>query len=75
VYLPRDEDLQSLITGIKESLSASNSSDQSSNPNLKIVQYLPNPNNNSETLQINGALLPQNNAIVLLSAVVSESKK
>mmetsp|Transcript_3341 Transcript_3341/g.3723 ORF Transcript_3341/g.3723 Transcript_3341/m.3723 type:complete len:894 (-) Transcript_3341:100-2781(-) len=74
VYLPRDEDLQSLITGIKESLLASNSSDQSSNPNQQIVQYLPNPNNNSEMLQISGALLPQNNAIVLLTAVVSESK-
>jgi len=63
-----------LITGIKESLLASNSSDQSSNPNQQIVQYLPNPNNNSEMLQISGALLPQNNAIVLLTAVVSESK-
>ena len=76
LYLPREEDVQSMIMGIIESLSSSDPGDQSSaNPNLQIGRYLPNPNDNSKMLQINGALLPQNNDILLITASVSEFQK
>ena len=74
-YLPREEDIQSLVTEMKEHLSNAYSSDPSSSTNNRVGRYIPNPNDNSKVLQIDGALLPQNNTVLLLTAVVNEFKK
>ena len=62
-YLPRDEDIQSVISEIKDKFS--NSSD-------RVGRYIPNLNDDSKILHIDGALLPQNNKVLMLTAVVNE---
>jgi len=65
-YLPREEDLQSVIMEMKDAFS--NSSD-------RVGRYIPNLNDDSKVLHIDGALLLQNNKILMLTAVVNEMKK
>jgi hypothetical protein len=73
-YLPRMEDVQSIVAEMEEKFSNANSSDLSSSACDRAGMYIPNPNDSSRALHIEGAILPHSNAVLLLTVVVDELK-
>lgn len=67
-YLTLDEDIQCMINEMKDIFLSTNSSE-------RVGRCLHNPRDGSKVLQIHGALLPQNNELLILTAVVNESMK
>lgn len=74
-YLPRDEDIHSIVAGMELTLSRTNSTDSSSNTCSRAGRYIPNPNDGSKALQVEGVPLPQNNSILLLTVIVKDLKE
>ena len=75
-YLPRDEDVQSIVSEIENKLSTRNSSDLSStSANNRAGMFIPNPSDSSKALQVDGAILPQDQTVLLLTVLVDELKE
>ena len=73
-YLPRDEDIQSTVSEIENKFSTRNSSDLSSSTCNRAGMFIPNPNDSSIVLQVEGAILPQNQTVLMLTVLVDELK-
>ena len=69
-YLPRDQDIRCMVAEMEEKLSNSNSLDNTPSVCNRAGKFIPNPNDHSKVLQIEGVILPQNNSILLLTVVV-----
>ena len=75
-YLPREEDIQSIVAEIDAKLSNNKipSDLSSSSVYNRAGMFLPNPNDSARALQVDGAILPQNKTVLLLSFVIDEIK-
>jgi hypothetical protein len=68
------EDVQSIVAEMEEKFSNENSSEISSSACNRAGMFIPNPNNSSRALHVEGAILPHNNTVLLLTVVVDELK-
>lgn len=73
-YLPRGEDVQSMVSDIENKFSNRNPSDLSSGTCNRAGMFIPNPNDSSTALQVEGAILPQSHTVLLLTVLIDDLK-
>ena len=69
-YLPYDEDIRLIVAEMEEKLPNENAPDQTPTISNRAGRFIPNPNDHSRVLRIEGAILPQNNAVLILTVAV-----
>jgi len=74
-FLPREKDIQSIVSEMEEQFSDIDSSDLSSSGSNRAGMLIPNRNGDSRALQVEAVILPQKNTVMLLTVVIIEMKE